>query len=102
MKSDDLLKFRDLVINKIRELLSSQYKFIISKTASEVISQAPKFDSPEINELVFVLRRIEKGMFGECIICRHEIPDDILEANLTTRLCPACQMALLEKSEAAK
>ena len=102
MKSEDLLKFGELVVKKIAELLSSRYKVEVSDDSHEVISAASKFDSPDLNELVFALRRIEKGIFGQCVICRHDIPVDLLETNLTARLCPPCQMALLEKNDKSR
>ena len=102
MKSEDLLKFSRLVIKKINRLLSSHYKLTVPSDKQEIVKLASKLDSPDLNELVFALRRIEKGMFGQCVICRHDIPEDVLESNLTARLCPSCQATLLEKSDTAR
>ncbi len=102
MDSEDLLKFNQLVVGKINELLSSRYNVAAPADKHEAISVASQFDSPELNELIFALRRIEKGVFGQCVICRHSIPVDILETNLTARLCPSCQTTLLEKSDTTR
>lgn len=101
MKSETLLKFSRLAIRKITDLLASRYKLTVPDDRQAIISLASKFDSPDFNELVFALRRIDKGVFGQCVICRHEIPEELLELNLTARLCPSCQAALLEKSDTA-
>jgi len=99
MKPENLLKFGQLVITKISDLLVSRYKSAAPDDKQEIISLASKFDSPDLNQLVFALRRIDKGVFGQCVICRHDIPIEILESNLTTMLCPSCQTALHEKSD---
>jgi RNA polymerase-binding transcription factor DksA len=102
MKSEDLLRFDKLVMNKIKDLLSSRFKSTLPTDEHEIVALASKFDSADLNELVFALRRIEKGVFGQCTICRHDIPLEILETNLTARLCSSCQMALHEKSDGTR
>ncbi len=102
MKSEDLLKFSRLVVEKISHLLTSRYEMAVPGDKEGIISLASQFDSPDLNDLVFALRRIDKGMFGQCVICRHDIPEDILESNLTARFCPSCQTALLEKSDTTR
>lgn len=101
MKSGDLLIFSRLVVKEISALLSSRHKLDVPKDKQEIVSLASKLDSPDINELIFAFRRIEKGMFGQCIICRHDIPEYLLRSDLTTRFCPSCQGALLEKNDTA-
>ncbi len=99
MKSEDLQRFNQLAIDRVRGMLSSRYEFDALTNDQEVISSASKYDTPELNELVFAIRRIEKGMFGQCVICRHDIPIDMLEQDLTSRFCPSCQAALHEKGD---
>ncbi len=102
MKSEDLSKFDKLVVKKLRELLITRHKVVVDESKQQVLEAASKFDSPDLNELVFALRRIEKGIYGQCVICRHDIPADVLEANLTARLCPSCQTAMHEKSDTSR
>jgi RNA polymerase-binding transcription factor DksA len=100
MKSEDLLKFDKLVVKKMKELLSSHYKISVTEDKQKILEVASKFDDANLNELAFALRRIEKGIYGQCVICRHDIPCVILEINLTARLCPSCQLVMHEKSDA--
>jgi len=102
MKSDDLLKFDRLVLKRMGELLSSNYKRTVPDVKQDILDAALKFDAPDLNELAFALRRIEKGIYGQCVICRHDIPTDVLEMNLTARLCPSCQIAMHEKSDSPR
>lgn len=99
MKSEDLSKFEKLVVRRLRELLVTEHKAKVEEDKQRVLDEASRFDSPDLNELVFALRRVEKGTYGQCVICRHDIPSDVLEANLTARLCPSCQTAIHEKSD---
>jgi RNA polymerase-binding transcription factor DksA len=102
MKSETLLKFSRLVVKRITDLLVSRFKLTVPDDKQKIILLASKFDSPDLNELVFALRRIDKGVFGQCVICRHDIPEDVLESDLTARFCPSCQLALSEKGEATR
>ncbi len=99
MKSEDLSKFDKLVVMKLRELLITRHKVTVNDGKQEVVEVASKFDSPDLNELVFALHRIEKGIYGQCVICRHDIPSELLEESLTARLCPSCQTAMHEKTD---
>ncbi len=101
MRSEDLSRFDRLVLEKMRELLASRYKTRSSKSRQEILEMASKLDSPDLNELAFALRRIEKGTYGQCVICRHDIPSGILEENPVARLCPSCQTAMHEKSDSS-
>lgn len=98
MKSEDLFEFEKLVVRRLRELLATKHEVAV-EDKQDVLEQASRFDCPDMNELVFALRRIEKGTYGQCVICRHDIPSDVLETNLTARLCPSCQTAMHEKSD---
>ncbi len=98
MKSEDLFEFEKHVVRRLRELLAVKHEVVAEDKAS-ILDQASRFDCPDLNELVFALRRIEKGTYGQCVICRHDIPSDVLESNLTARLCPSCQAAMHEKSD---
>ncbi|MCL4512288.1 MAG: hypothetical protein M1470_14705 [Bacteroidetes bacterium] len=102
MKPEDFLKFDKLVVNKIKELLTSRYKIAVQDSKQDVLEAVSKFDAADLNELAFALRRIEKGIYGQCVICRHDIPTEVLEVNLTARLCPSCQMAMHEKSDSSR
>lgn len=99
MKSEDLSKFEKLVVRRLRELLVTEHEAKVEEDKQHVLDEASRFDCPDMNELVFALRRVEKGTYGQCVICRHDIPTDILENNLTARLCPSCQAAMHEKSD---
>ncbi len=102
MKPEDLSKFDKLVVNKMREIIAKKYKVAVGETRQQVLEAASRFDRTDLNELTFALRRIEKGIYGQCVICRHDIPSDVLEANLTARLCPSCQTAMHEKSDTSR
>lgn len=102
MKSEDLSKFEKLVIQRLRDLLMTKHEVKAGESKQRVLEAASRFDSPDLNELVFALRRIEKGIYGQCVICRHDIPSDVLESNLTARLCPSCQTAMHEKSDTTR
>ncbi len=102
MKSEELKKFDVLVLGRMREILSTKYNVAVPEGRQEILDAASSFDRPDLNELAFSLRRIEKGIYGQCVICRHDIPVDVLEANLTARLCPSCQTAMHEKSDTAR
>ncbi len=99
MKSEDLSKFEKLVVRRLRELLVTKHESKVEEDKQRVLEEASRFDCPDMNELVFALRRVEKGTYGQCVICRHDIPSDVLEDNLTARLCPSCQTAMHEKSD---
>ena len=102
MKSEDLSKFDRLVVVKLRELLLTRHKVTVGEGRQEVLEAASRFDSADLNELVFALHRIEKGIYGQCVICRHDIPSELLEVSLTARLCPSCQTAMHEKSDTSR
>ncbi|MGO9481368.1 MAG: TraR/DksA family transcriptional regulator [Candidatus Kryptoniota bacterium] len=102
MKSEDLLKFDKLVMKKMNALLNSHSKLSLMENKQQILEAAFKLDDAILNELAFALRRIEKGIYGQCVICRHDIPDVVLEADLTARLCPSCQLVMHEKSDALK
>ena len=102
MKADELLRFDGLVIEKLKELLAAHRSIFEASDRREVLKAASEADNPEMNELVFALRRIEKGTYGQCVICRHEISSDMLEKNLTARLCLSCQNAMQEKIDYTK
>ena len=102
MKSEDLSKFEKLVVQKLRDILLTKHAVKVGGEKERVLREASRFDCPDLNEIVFALRRIEKGIYGQCVICRHEIPTDILESNLTARLCPSCQTAMREKSDSTR
>ncbi len=99
MKNEDLQRFYQFAIDRIRGMISSRYKFEAPTNDQEVVSVAIKYDVPDLNELVFAIKRIEKGVFGQCVICRHDIPIKTLEQDLTARFCPSCQAALHERGE---
>jgi RNA polymerase-binding transcription factor DksA len=102
MKSEDLSKFDRIVVIKLHDLLVSRYGISVDVEKERVIEAASRFDSADLNELAFALRRIEKGIYGQCVICRHDIPSEILEANPVARLCPSCQTAMHEKSDSPR
>ncbi len=99
MKSEDLSKFEKLVVQKLRDILLTKHGVSVEGGKERVLQEASRIDCPDLNEIAFALRRIEKGIYGQCVICRHEIPSDVLEANVTARLCPSCQTAMREKSD---
>jgi len=99
MKAEELLRFDGLVLQKMRELLAMQYKISVAQDRQEIIVTTSEVDDAGLNELSFALRRIEKGTYGQCVICRHEIPTAVLESNLTARLCLSCQLVMQEKIE---
>ena len=99
MKTEELSTFDWLVLQKMRELLAVQYRISVAQDRKEIIAIISEVDDAGLNELSYALRRIEKGTYGQCVICRHEIPTAILESNLTARLCPSCQMVMHEKIE---
>lgn len=102
MKSEDLSKFEKLVVQRLRDILSSKHGVSVTPDKDIVIQAASRFDCADLNELTFALRRIEKGVYGQCVICRHDIPSEVLESNPTARLCPSCQTAMHEKSDPVK
>ncbi len=102
MKSEDLSKFDKIVVKRLRELLVSRLKVTVGEGKQQVLEAASTFDNPDLNELVFALHRIEKGIYGQCVICRHDIPINVLEADLTARFCPSCQTAIHEKSDSSR
>ena len=102
MKTEDLSKFERLVIDRIKDSFSQRGASRIPSDENEIVDLVSELDSPDLNELVFALRRIEKGVFGQCVICRHDIRAEVLERNLSARLCSSCQGALQDKSELAR
>ncbi len=102
MKSEELSKYEKLVVQKLRDILLAKHGVSVDGGKELVLQEAARFDCPELNEIAFALRRIEKGIYGQCVICRHEIPSEVLESNLTARLCPSCQTAIHEKSDTAR
>jgi RNA polymerase-binding transcription factor DksA len=98
MKSEDLLRFDKLVTARMRELLVSRFGASVGKERQDILDAAYKLDDAVVNEFSFALRRIEKGIYGQCVICRHDIPIDVLEDNLSARLCPPCEAVMHEKS----
>ncbi|MCL5267719.1 MAG: hypothetical protein M1469_06420 [Bacteroidetes bacterium] len=99
MKSEDLSKFHELVVLRLKELLSSRHGLTVKDNKEDVLEAASRFDAADLNELVFALRRIEKGIYGQCVICRHDIPVDVLKSNLNARLCPSCETVMREKTD---
>ena len=102
MRTEDFSNFDRLVVGKIKELLTSRYKITVRDNKKEILEAASRFDAADLNELVFALHRIEKGIYGQCVICRHDIPIEVLEGNLTARLCPSCQIAMHEKNDSLR
>ncbi len=98
MKWDEMSKYDELVVAKMRELLKSKFDQEVDGNRGEILAAASKLDTSEINELVFALRRIEKGVYGQCVICRHDIQPDILKLNPTARLCLSCESAMNDKT----
>ena len=43
-----------------------------------------------LGELQLATRRIEDGIYGRCVSCGRQIPDDRLDALPTTTTCVAC------------
>lgn len=101
MRAEDLLRFDRLVVKRMKGLMTSHYKTTVSDNRQEILDAASRFDAADLNELAFALRRIEKGTYGQCVICRHDIPSEVLEVNLVARLCPSCQLAMHEKSDSS-
>lgn len=98
MKPEELQKFDELVTQRMKEILRRRFNVEVSSNRKEILEVASRFDSSEINELVFALRRIEKGIYGQCVICRHDILPDILKVNPTARFCSSCEMAMQDKT----
>jgi RNA polymerase-binding transcription factor DksA len=102
MKSEDLSKFDELVVLRLKELLLSRHGLRAGDGKDDVLEAASRFDAADLNELVFALRRIEKGIYGQCVICRHDIPVNVLKSNLTARLCPSCETVMHEKTDPSR
>ena len=101
MKIRRSIKIREACVKRMEELLISHYKVLVMGDKHKILEAASKFDDADLNELAFALRRIEKGIYGHCVICRHDIPGVVLETNLTASLCPSCQLVMHEKSDAS-
>ncbi len=99
MKSEDLIKFDELVVLRMRELLSEKHGIRVNGSKEDVLAAASGIDAAELNELAFALRRIEKGVYGQCVICRHDIPGHVLRKNLTARFCPSCETVMHDKTD---
>lgn len=102
MKPEELVTLNELVLNKVRESLLRNQKSIAGKSNQQIVQDAASLDSANVNELLFALKRIDKGTYGQCVICRHDIPLRVLESNLTARLCISCETAIKERSEPAR
>lgn len=102
MKPEELVTLNELVLNKVRESLLRNQKSIAGKSNQQIVQDAASLDSADVNELLFALKRIDKGTYGQCVICRHDIPLRVLESNLTARLCTSCETAIKERSEPAR
>jgi|GEM_PF-5983881 RNA polymerase-binding transcription factor DksA len=98
MKPEDLSLFEKLVIEKMSHILYQRHHVSTVEEKSKVVEACSMFDDADLNELSFALRRIEKGTYGQCVICRHDIPSDVLMKNLTARLCPSCESVINEKN----
>ena len=101
MKAEDLIKFDRLVLQKMQVLLTTHHAVSVKEDKQRILEAVSELDDVDLNELVFALRRIEKGTYGQCVICRHDIPNPVLESNVTARLCPSCQLVMHEKSDAS-
>ncbi|MCL5020958.1 MAG: hypothetical protein M1339_04695 [Bacteroidetes bacterium] len=98
MKPEELAKFDDLVVQRITEILKLRHNIEVQKSRKDVLRAASRIDSSEVNELLFALRRIEKGIYGQCVICRHDISPDVLKDHLTARFCFSCEVVIHEKT----
>jgi len=99
MKPEELSRFDGLVLLKMRKLLAALRKVSLTNDRRKILQLTSELDDADLNELSFALRRIEKGTYGHCVICRHDIPGAVLESNLTARLCPSCQLEIQETIE---
>ncbi|MGC8594946.1 MAG: hypothetical protein ACP5US_03210 [Candidatus Kryptoniota bacterium] len=100
MKPDELSLFEKLVIGRMALILLERYN-VRAEGKRRVLEACGKLDDPNLNELSFALKMIEKGTYGQCVICRHDIPSAILKENLTARLCPSCESVINEKNSSS-
>lgn len=98
MRAEDLLLFDSLVVKKMAHILQERYDVHVVEDKMRVVEACSRYEDPDLNELSFALRRIEKGTYGQCVICRHDIPMHVLKKKLTARLCPSCESVMNEKN----
>ncbi|MGD9304900.1 MAG: TraR/DksA C4-type zinc finger protein [Desulfobacterales bacterium] len=107
MSAKDLLKLRELLINRRREIfeqvahLESESK-ALGQRVIEPIDEAQKEDltrmldrlvergKEEIKEINLALEKMSTGTYGLCELCGKSIPWKRLEVLPATRLCRKC------------
>jgi len=97
MKSKRIL--RRAVLVRLYDHLQDAYgldcpreSFVNGQLALHEIDALLAFKSdPRIDELRGALERLEQGSFGNCIACKGEIGQDLLEVDPAMRLCERCE-----------
>jgi len=109
MKKEQLERFRELLLNRQRELLSDAGassedidelqsspaadwvdRALADKAVSSLIARESGL-AKELDDIKDALIKIEKGTYGICEQCGKEINPERLEAIPTARLCRDCQ-----------
>lgn len=96
------MELRHLVLSRMYDQLEGQFSlgwsredFVGGRLSLHEIDAALAFKSdPQIEELRHALDRIENGTFGYCIACKGRITLELLNADPTRRVCPACEQRL--------
>ncbi len=92
---------RRAVLSRLFEHLQAKYGFDWSRevfidgpASGHQVDAALAFKSDaQLEEFRSALHRLEEGTYGICLTCKRPISQDALNADPTTRLCPACEQA---------
>ncbi len=117
MSRQNIEKFRNLLLEKKKEVESTLNKMHDNQTGSQSMYQPTELSNYDnhpaelgtelfitemnnalivheeniLNEINDALDRIESGNYGECFFCGREIPDERLEAIPYARTCIECE-----------
>jgi len=53
---------------------------------------------PRLDELRGALNRLEEGTYGQCLACKNDVSQELLDRDPARRFCPACEQQLAHRT----
>ena len=91
MKRHAMEKVKNNIVNRIVGILADVYHEEVNNVALSNLHARLAFKAdPDLNELRLALERLERGDFGNCILCKKEIEYQTLLVQPTAHFCTSC------------